>query len=836
MPSKAPKKHKRALPLLTNSRRTTFQICPRRHHYQYELRKSLIREDRTFLKFGSLIHFGLENWLKAPEKDRLEAGIEGIRVYYREQNTEHERSPFELVTAEVVMTGYDARWGSIPFECVGAEIEFLLPLLNPENPKSSSRLFRIAGKMDGVVDIEWEGTFGRFVIEHKCQVGSTAIDLSSGRTTLRKWFSRGGVEKIVGIGPNGKLGLYEAGPPVPDTVRDVYSVRTKSGRHARVSDNHPFLTARGWVCAVELTRNDWVAIPRKTLAGGSFEIADDQVKFVGHMIGDGHFTENGIGYTKLDQDDRELFLALCDRLGYRYRVIESPDHAPCVRFSQAVESKPRQLLESLGLYGLRSTEKLIPCDLFDISDYQTQILLGGLWDTDGCVDVFEEHRNGKIQQKIRICYTSRSEQLCRDIQSLLLRLGINSSVTESSVEYAGSRRPYWQVKVIGRGSKRDFLVRVVEGGIPVPRAIGSAQDALGKLKPGDDRPVPSDRIRHLLKTGEHQSRYDRARSVQANTLEKSGINGIESVLNEEIFWDRVDSVIISGRERMYSLTVDEVHNYVSDDIITHNTTKPANLAPGSSYWRRLRMDGQVSMYWDAAERRGWELEGTIYDVIGRPGQIPYEATTEENKKWTQGKPCKLCRNFGLSPVVDMRGFPSGKILVKTTGAELRPDCPVCHGSCYEEPPHLYAKLREFSETPEQFRDRLTEIIAEEPWSYYQRGIVTRLDFEIAEARWDLWQTAKNIRAAERAGHYPRYTNSCDTYNRLCPFFDVCTNSADINDPHLYETRTLTHPELSEEIQLVHEELKEEAQGHGQSEEQTKNGGGEGRDDYPELGF
>jgi replicative DNA helicase len=48
------------------------------------------------------------------------------------------------------------------------------------------------------------------------------------------------------------------------------------------------------------------------------------------------------------------------------------------------------------------------------------------------------------------------------------------------------------------------------------------------------------------------------------------------VLDGDLAWEKVDSVIVSGREMTYDLSVPGHHSFVANDIVTHNTTFALN--------------------------------------------------------------------------------------------------------------------------------------------------------------------------------------------------------------------------------------------------------------------
>jgi hypothetical protein len=182
-------------------------------------------------------------------------------------------------------------------------------------------------------------------------------------------------------------------------------------------------------------------------------------------------------------------------------------------------------------------------------------------------------------------------------------------------------------------------------------------------------------------------------------------------------------------------------------IVEHKTTT-MDIGAGSEYWKRLRIDGQVSMYYEGAASLGHEIEGCVYDVVQRPTLRPHKATAAEQRKYTK------------------------------TGA-------------------LYANQREHDETPDEFRVRVRASIAESPDRYYMRGTVVRLDEEMADHRWDVWNTAKMLREVELSGRTVRNPDACVQYGRTCDYFGVCCGEASLDDPTKFYRGESAHPELTQ---------------------------------------
>src|SRR4029077_9879955 len=100
-----------------------------------------------------------------------------------------------------------------------------------------------------------------------------------------------------------------------------------------------------------------------------------------------------------------------------------------------------------------------------------------------------------------------------------------------------------------------------------------------------------------------------------------------------------------------------------------------------------------------------------------------------------------------------------------------------------------------SETPEAYGRRVLEAIAEDPERYYRRGLITRLENELDEARVDTWQTAVAIRDSRRLRVWPRNPDACVQWSRVCDYFAVCCGEQSIEDPVLLEKQSKKNIEL-----------------------------------------
>jgi len=214
-------------------------------------------------------------------------------------------------------------------------------------------------------------------------------------------------------------------------------------------------------------------------------------------------------------------------------------------------------------------------------------------------------------------------------------------------------------------------------------------------------------------------------------------------------------VVLPGRKRLrISGKLDVLLRKRSDGsiwFVEHKTTG-ADLSAGSTYWQRLRMDPQVSIYHLGVRALGYEPAGCLYDVIDNPKQRPLLATPVEQRKYT--KPTKT------------------------------------------EPSRLYAKQRETDETLEEFQTRIAALLVATPDRYFARAEVVRLESEIEESLKDVTEMALQIRTGPITGVSPRNPDACFKWGRPCDMYEACAGLASLDDETKFTKLDNVHPELA----------------------------------------
>jgi len=191
-------------------------------------------------------------------------------------------------------------------------------------------------------------------------------------------------------------------------------------------------------------------------------------------------------------------------------------------------------------------------------------------------------------------------------------------------------------------------------------------------------------------------------------------------------------------------------------MVEHKTTSEEIADPSASYWRRLAIDGQVSMYALANWQSGRKLDGTIYDVIRKPTIRPKQITKADQKTMIEA-------------------------LI------------YCEFSIDEEDV-AEADGNEFSETPKLYSLRLLRDCLDNPGKYYQRRPVPRLDNEMLEWAGELWQVAQDIRTTESSGAHYRNSGACMNFGRPCDYLGLCSGH-DTPESDKWRKRDEAHPEV-----------------------------------------
>lgn len=380
----------------------------------------------------------------------------------------------------------------------------------------------------------------------------------------------------------------------PTGIKSVYELTTQLGRKIKATANHKFLTIKGWKRLDELAKDEYIALPREIYANYSPTMTDDELALLGHLIGDGcTLPSHAIQYTSKEKDLADLVATLATRVfkkdvkprvqkergWYQVYLASTRQH------THGVHSAVRDWLNKLGGWGLRSYEKYVPDKVFEQPLALIALFLKHLWSTDGCILM----RRGR-KPKPTVYYASSSSRLAHDVQSLLLRCGVNARFKRVLQKNKG--RDQFHVIVTGQSDLRRFVDIIGAVGKYKSTELALINEYIYTTRGNTNRDIiPSSAWNLMIKPvmqsvkitqrhlcdelggarsgamfSQNLSRQRFLRIAMALESEK-----LQSLALSDVYWDRIQHVKHIGKEEVFDLTVPGNANFVANNIIIHNS-------------------------------------------------------------------------------------------------------------------------------------------------------------------------------------------------------------------------------------------------------------------------
>jgi recombination protein RecA len=501
------------------------------------------------------------------------------------------------------------------------------------------------------------------VVKNKCLAeGTTVFDPATGLThRIEDMVDHGEGGSVVAADKLGKLHVRPIVTRMDQGEQEVVGLHLRDGTALWATPDHRILTDHGWRQAGELAVGDRVARPRRAFGfGDAGPVPPDHARMLGYLIGDGDVGgKTPITFINVEESLQQDAIAIAASLGcaaHRDELETSFSHRPGER------NGVLQLARWAGIWGHPAPTKRIPAAFFapDVSAEVVANLLFGIFESDGWVS--REQTGG-----LRCGFTTTSEQLARQLHWLLLRWGIGSSVrvydpANRRPSVIGGRafvgkRPCWEVRVSGmdnvtrfaealpswgprgqvlaaelaRPERRD---RTVRGSQMVYLPASQTEPVLDHLWKigmtprlaaqlvGEDAGDPRGGLKQVL--GASRLRRDRVERL-ADALESEFLYG---VLDEEVWYARIQAVSPPERRRTFDLEVGGLHTFVANDVIVHNCAPPFRSAE-----------------FDIIYGQGISKEGSLLDVGVDSGLIRKSGAwfTYEGDQLGQGR--ENARNF-----------------------------------------------------------------------------------------------------------------------------------------------------------------------------------------------
>jgi replicative DNA helicase len=431
----------------------------------------------------------------------------------------------------------------------------------------------------------------------KCQGGKTLVyDAKTGaRRRLDEVVAsheNGEEIWIVALGSDLKLRPARISHAIRSGKQVLYRLTSRLGRTIEATANHPLLTLQGWRPLEGLQPGARIGVPRwLPRMGRGTEMEDHEVVLLAALIADGSIIRGtpmycfGAEGTKLVEEVR----VAAGTIGAQFNVGADGRYAYLSSRPDAGDNPVTALCKENGIYGKRSEDKFVPGAIFELPDHQIARFLAVLFGCDGYVHCTEWISH--------IGYTTISGRLARDVQHLLLRLGVVSCIrTLKRSVYEGTDKVAREVRVTDQRSLGRFAmwIRIVgkEEGLSglLDRLIGSTSmtnvdtapvEVWGKVLAAKGERSWADVSEAAGYPRNHNWHVGRRGLSRPRLLQMADVLDapeLEELADSDIWWDEVASIEEIGEEETYDLTVPGHHNFVADDVIVHNSTLVCDFA------------------------------------------------------------------------------------------------------------------------------------------------------------------------------------------------------------------------------------------------------------------
>jgi hypothetical protein len=272
---------------------------------------------------------------------------------------------------------------------------------------------------------------------------------------------------------------------------------------------------------------------------------------LGVLVGDGSMRSKATVRLRMgDPGIAETIGTLIERFGVH--LIKTP-RRPCEYAMRNVILKA--WLNQLGLANIKARQKVVPWTVMQAPQECVRAFLQGLFDT-----------NGSARPSGIVEYRSASEQLARQAHLLLLQFGVIAALRCKPNTQDGA----WVITINGAQARRfddrigSRLERKHMGASRLHRISDSNPDGVPYRPPFCFERV----LRPFRVCMERLQAPGSSKRRQAAQVSPE----LQDLANPPFFWDRVVAAENTGLRRCYDLTVPGIHSFMSNGIVSHNTS------------------------------------------------------------------------------------------------------------------------------------------------------------------------------------------------------------------------------------------------------------------------
>lgn len=337
----------------------------------------------------------------------------------------------------------------------------------------------------------------------------------------------------------------------------VYLLKTRTGREIKASANHPFYTFDGWKALEELEIGERIALPKEIRIEIKNEfLSDDEVIFLAHLLG---AKDRSIHYIIGNSSSIRFLTQIVERLfGVKPKVAKEKGRWIIYLPTSSILN----WFDKLGYDLAEFNEKGLPSCIFKLSNNKIALFLHHFLKATGNVSF--ERLNDDENELLSMCYSTTSEILARQVQHLLLRVGVQSCLEKEQKKSISIYRVY----IRGDENIVKFLIKIKHFGKEEAKVKMIWQNIFEarKLK----QMILLYRFSEAMAMVYKNSNLPNHSVILRGMVLLNNLNQRSQTKND-IFWDEVVEIKPLGVEDVYDATIEENHNFLANDIFVHNS-------------------------------------------------------------------------------------------------------------------------------------------------------------------------------------------------------------------------------------------------------------------------
>ena len=357
-------------------------------------------------------------------------------------------------------------------------------------------------------------------------------------------------QEFNGVSLNSITAVYNNGE------KNVAKIVTKSGYEIKATYDHQFLTLDGWKKLKDITTEDKVLIQSQNGAfstetklpikieneanGGNGRIyrfnlptvwSKELGQVLGWLVGDGWLIDNnskntkvGFAFGKNDLDVIQYLKPILNKMyGNEIKEIKRNDSLYHLSYHSKFFV---DFFKNLGVKPVKADKKRVPSSIFTATKYAVAGFLQGIFSSDGTI------RNGKNPSDSGIVLSSKSLNLLKEIQILLINMGIKSVIMDRS-----------------RNPRKDIFSYITVSGEEKHYNTDGVLFEIGIYG--------ASKLKFFEQIGFMQ---DYKQTLLENIVKNQ-------LFYEEKFYDKVERIEHSGKETVYDLTEPSTFTFIANGFV-----------------------------------------------------------------------------------------------------------------------------------------------------------------------------------------------------------------------------------------------------------------------------